>query len=92
MTILFEHEICLQHEMGDGHPERPDRLRAIQLALAETEFADLERRTAPLATPEQIGLVHPKSYTNRIFDLAPKQGHVQIDSDTAIIVGTLLHV
>jgi len=84
MTILFEHETCLQHEMGEGHPERPDRLRAIQLALTEKDFADLERRQAPLATPEQISLVHPKSYINRIFDLAPKQGYIQIDPDTAM--------
>ena len=84
MTILFEHESCLRHDMGEGHPERPDRLRAIQLALAESEFVDLERRSAPLATPQQIALVHPQSYINHIFDTAPKQGRVQLDPDTAM--------
>ena len=84
MTILFEHESCLRHDMGEGHPERPDRLRAIQLALAESEFVDLERRSAPLATPQQIALVHPQSYINHIFDTAPKHGRVQLDPDTAM--------
>ena len=28
MTLLVMHPACLAHEMGDGHPERPDRLRA----------------------------------------------------------------
>lgn len=84
MTILFEHEICLQHDLGEGHPERPDRLRAIQLALAATEFSDLERRPAPLATPEQIALVHSRSYIDHIFALSPEQGRIQIDPDTAM--------
>ena len=84
MTILFEHESCLRHDMGEGHPERPDRLRAIQLALAESEFVDLERRSAPLATLQQIALVHPQTYINHIFDTAPKQGRVQLDPDTAM--------
>ena len=50
MTLIFEHAICLEHDLGQGHPERPDRLRAIQLALAEPAFAALERRSAPLAS------------------------------------------
>jgi len=70
--------------MGESHPERPDRLRAIQLALAEPEFVDLKRRSAPLATPQQIALVHPQSYINHVFDMAPKQGRVQLDPDTAM--------
>ena len=72
----------LKHDMGEGHPERPDRLRAVQLVLAETEFADLERRPAPQATPEQIALVHPRSYIDRIFAISPEQGRIQIDPDT----------
>ena len=84
MTLLFEHEICLAHDMGAGHPERPDRLRAIQLALAEDEFATLDRRTAPLADIAQIALVHPHAYIENIVATAPKQGRVQLDPDTAM--------
>ncbi len=84
MTILFEHEICLAHDMGEGHPERPERLRAIQLALSEPEFAGLDRRAAPLAEKTQIALVHGQDYIDSIFAVAPKTGRVQLDPDTAM--------
>ncbi len=84
MTLIFEHAICLEHDMGAGHPERPDRLRAIQLALAEPEFAALERRSAPFAEWEQIALVHPQSYIDQVVAAAPENGRVQLDPDTAM--------
>ena len=84
MTLIFEHAICLEHDMGAGHPERPDRLRAIQIALAEPEFAALERRQAPLASWQQIALVHPQSYIDQVIAAAPEQGRVQLDPDTAM--------
>jgi len=32
-TLLIAHPACLAHEMGEGHPERPDRLRVIERAF-----------------------------------------------------------
>ena len=84
MTLIFEHAICLEHDLGQGHPERPDRLRAIQLALAEPAFAALERRSAPLASWPQIALVHPQNYIDQVAAAAPVQGRVQLDPDTAM--------
>jgi len=89
MTLLFEHPDCLEHDMGAGHPERPDRLRAVQAALANDEFAGLDRRPAPLATAAQIALVHPQSYIDNIIATAPTKGQVQLDPDTAMNPGTL---
>ncbi|RMD67798.1 MAG: histone deacetylase family protein, partial [Gammaproteobacteria bacterium] len=34
-TALISHPDCLRHNMGPGHPERPERLRAIEEALKE---------------------------------------------------------
>ena len=84
MTLIFEHAICLEHDLGQDHPERPDRLRAIQLALAEPAFAALERRSAPLASWPQIALVHPQHYIDQVAAAAPAQGRVQLDPDTAM--------
>ncbi|MBC8241084.1 MAG: histone deacetylase family protein [Alphaproteobacteria bacterium] len=84
MTLIFEHDICLEHDMGAGHPEGPDRLRAIQLALAAPEFAAVERRTAPLASWPQVALVHPQYYIDQVVAAAPAQGVVQLDPDTAM--------
>ena len=32
-TLLLTHAACLAHDMGEYHPERPDRLRAVLRAL-----------------------------------------------------------
>ena len=51
-TAFFTHPACLEHDTGPGHPERRQRLEAVLLALAEPEFAALDRREAPRATIE----------------------------------------
>ena len=37
-TLLISHPACLQHLTPMGHPERPDRLRAVEQALAADKF------------------------------------------------------
>ena len=32
-TLLISHPACLMHDMGEGHPEQPDRLRVINRAM-----------------------------------------------------------
>lgn len=88
-TLLFSHPACLEHDMGAGHPERPDRLRAIMQALNTAEFDSLERREAPAASEEQIGRVHPATYIAMMRAAAPKSGIVMLDPDTAMSPGTL---
>jgi len=36
-TLLVTHPACLDHLTPPGHPERPDRLRAIEKALADDD-------------------------------------------------------
>ena len=88
MTILFTHADCLDHNPGDGHPERPARLQSILAVLDHPDFATLDRRTAPLAAREDIALVHPAEFVDMILAAAPKQGHVMIDSDTLLSPGS----
>ncbi|MGE0039373.1 MAG: histone deacetylase family protein, partial [Xanthobacteraceae bacterium] len=42
-TLLITHPACIEHFNGPGHPERPDRLRAIARALEQERFQDLAR-------------------------------------------------
>jgi len=59
-TALITHPDCWKHDMGAGHPERPDRLTAIEDQLIASGVADyLQRYEAPLATDEQLARVHP---------------------------------
>jgi len=82
-TILYSHPKCIEHDMGAGHPESPDRLRAVMEALKADAFNGLDRREAPMAELDQIARVHPRDYVDQILAAIPKSGHVQLDPDTA---------
>ena len=42
-TLLVTDPIFLEHLVPAGHPERPDRLRAITRALSAERFSTLKR-------------------------------------------------
>src|SRR5246127_2640978 len=83
-TFLYTHSTCLEHDPGRHHPEAPARLRAILDALADPEFARLERREAPEAAREDLLRVHPRRHVERLLAAVPKTGHVGIDADTVL--------
>jgi acetoin utilization deacetylase AcuC-like enzyme len=87
-TLLISHPACLAHDMGEGHPERPDRLRAVERALESEVFQTLARDAAPRAELAAIARVHPLRYIEAIRAAAPSHGHVAIDQDTAMSPGT----
>src|ERR1041385_5821290 len=84
-TALVTHAECLRHDMGAYHPERPARLSAIEDQFIASGIAQhLARYDAPLATDEQLARVHPQEYVRAIRDVAPEQGTVHLDPDTAM--------
>ena len=87
-TLLLTHPDCLLHDMGAGHPERPDRLRAIEDALAAPVFNRLKRERAPLAQLAVIEQLHPPGYVEAIRAATPKQRLVWLDPDTAMSPGS----
>ena len=88
-TLLLHHPSTLEHRTPTGHPERPDRIRAVEKALAADEFSALERRLAERANTDTIALAHPRAYVEAIEEAAPETGLVGIDSDTVMSPGTL---
>lgn len=87
-TLYLSHPAGLQHEMPLGHPERADRLRAIERALEQEKFALLAREQAPQATLESIFRAHPESHVRAIEEAVPLKGLVEVDEDTTISAGT----
>ena len=87
-TLLVTHPACLNHITSAGHPERPDRLRAVARVLANDRFNALVRIEAPAATLDEIALCHPRDYVEQIRDATPTEGLVQIDSDTTMSPGS----
>ena len=81
-TRLYSHPIFLDHIVPPGHPERPDRLRALQAALEHENFGTLERKNAPLALEQAVLLAHPERYLERVRASIPEKGLTQIDADT----------
>ena len=79
----------MNHLNPPGHPERPDRLRAIENALEGEQFQTLAREQAPAASLEIVALCHPMEYVEAIRDAAPKEGLVQLDADTSMSPGSL---
>ncbi len=87
-TLVISHPACLAHDMGEGHPERPDRLRAVERAFESEVFQMLARDVAPRADLSAIERVHPKDYIDAIRAATPKQGLTAIDQDTSMSPGT----
>jgi acetoin utilization deacetylase AcuC-like enzyme len=87
-TLYITHPACLDHLTPSGHPERPDRLRAIERALAADAFKPLVRVEAPAASLDTVALCHPMDYVTAVQDASPQQGLVQIDADTSMSPGS----
>lgn len=83
-TRLYSHSIYLEHLMPPGHPERPDRLRAIAKVLEHEAFDDLDRVEAPMGDAATIDLAHPAGYRQRIERAMPETGIARIDADTSV--------
>ena len=87
---VITHPDCLKHDMGAHHPERPQRLGAIEEYITAADLGrHLQRHEAPLATDEQLARVHPIEYVRAIRDAAPEHGTVHLDPDTAMNPHTL---
>jgi acetoin utilization deacetylase AcuC-like enzyme len=73
-TLLVHHPAFLEHLTPTGHPERPERLRALHAALGHADFAALERIEAPLGDPETATLAHPADFVEAIRRAVPEAG------------------
>lgn len=91
-TLLLTHPCFVEHDTGYGHPERPDRMRAIDRVLEHDLFAGLKREEAPLRgdVEEQILLAHPSSYLEMVRTARPSGDgeHVHLDPDTVMSPGS----
>jgi acetoin utilization deacetylase AcuC-like enzyme len=88
-TLLISHSACLDHLTPPGHPERPDRLRAVEQALEDERFQSLAREQAPMAPQEIVALCHPLDYVDAIRNASPDDGMVRLDADTSMSPGSL---
>lgn len=89
-TGLVYHPAYLEHDMGPGHPESPNRLRAIMQRLEESGTAAQLTRIEPRrAEDEWITQVHSPNYVAALNRHAPTDGRVSLDPDTSMSPGSL---
>ena len=87
-TALITHPACLLHELPQGHPERPARLKEVLSALEDAAFNALLRKAAPRADEDSLARVHSRDFIRDILDAIPQSGFAQLDSDTIASPGT----
>jgi acetoin utilization deacetylase AcuC-like enzyme len=88
-TLYYHTSAGLNHVTAPGHPERPDRLRAIEQGLASERFDKLVRHEAPMADLDVVALCHSNEYIDELRHISPKEGMVYLDGDTSMSPGTL---
>jgi len=81
-TFYYYNPICLEHQTPPGHPERADRLKALEAIFEHEHFNTLVRHLAPEAAAEAVLLAHPEEYLARIRAAIPESGFAKIDADT----------
>ena len=80
-VTVITHSDFLRHTMGQGHPERPERLNAILAPLAD--LPNLERwDDVELATESTIAKMHSIDHLEKVFSAIPKRGLAALDPDT----------
>ena len=88
-TLLLSQRNFESHATPPGHPERPDRIRAVEEALGAPGFARLLRRDAPQADLGLAALVHDADYLPALAQTRPAEGIAQIDEDTFVSARSL---
>ncbi|MDR3376597.1 MAG: histone deacetylase family protein [Ancalomicrobiaceae bacterium] len=87
-TLYLHHPSFAGHKTPPGHPECPDRLRAIDQMLEHEKFQPLERESAPFGSVAQAALAHPEAHVTDIQSAIPASGIVHLDGDTSVSPGS----
>jgi acetoin utilization deacetylase AcuC-like enzyme len=84
--LYLSHPACLEHDpraLMPSHPDTPERLLAIEAALAERDWLGWERRRAPAASERDLERVHSTRHVEAIRDLSLAGGGA-VDADTFV--------
>ncbi|KAF0138018.1 MAG: histone deacetylase superfamily protein [Xanthobacteraceae bacterium] len=85
MVLVFTHPDCARHVTPSGHPERVERLAAVERGLAGLA---VERRECPIVDEAEVLRCHPASYLARVKAAVPREGWAQLDGDTFLAPGS----
>jgi acetoin utilization deacetylase AcuC-like enzyme len=87
-VALFTHLDMIEHRPGVGHPERPERLKAVLDALDDAGLSR-DLRAATEASAADLERLHPPAYVARLLGASPTRGLNQLDADTILSPGSV---
>ncbi len=85
-ALYLHHPSSLEHDTG-GHPERAERIIAIERELESRGWLGYEREEAPAVQRAVLKAVHPPEYIDAIARVSA-QGGGQLDLDTVASSGS----
>ena len=84
----YSHPLCAGHDPGAGHPERPERLAAIDAAVRASGLSGRLRMCAPQPAPRAaLERVHTAAYVEMVLGL--RGARRRLDADTAVGPGSV---
>ena len=82
-ALLLTHERYLDHDLGRGHPERPDRLRSVLAGIPTAGYGEAVASAVPRpATTDELTRVHDPELVAMI-ERSSRDGGGWLDADTA---------
>tara|TARA_Y100000768_G_C23947963_1_gene668589 strand:- start:9 stop:938 length:930 start_codon:yes stop_codon:yes gene_type:complete len=78
--IIYSHPDCQLKFNGLNHPERKERIESIISSIKSSNLKVIFKN-APLADLENISLVHPQQYLDKIFSNIPKKGIIGVEKE-----------
>jgi len=87
-TGIITTDTYLNHDTGQGHPERADRVTVVIDHLKKVKSKDLIWKKPTKFDLKYLAFAHDKNYLDNVKDSFPKQGLNFLDGDTIVSPGS----
>jgi len=87
-TGIITTDSYLNHDTGQGHPERADRVTVVLDHLKKVKQKNLIWKKSLTFDLKYLEYAHDKRYLNNVDDSFPKQGLNFLDGDTILSPGS----
>lgn len=78
-ALYFSHPACLEHDTGD-HPERAERIIALEASLHQRRWLGYERRQAAPVSPQALVAVHAGDYVETVRSMSERGGAFDVET------------
>jgi acetoin utilization deacetylase AcuC-like enzyme len=85
-ALWLRHDSSLAHDIP-GHPERPERIRALEAEMERNDWFGAALLEAPVVDRELLRTVHPGRYVTALEEFCARGGGF-LDADTAAVEST----